>query len=205
LNSPRTSRLVLLETLLFLLLLFFFAALEAARFSQDHRFASLLGLTQKVTVITLVLLRSEAMIVDRHPFSWLVVVVSTFGMTFFQTPLRSEDTIFGAADLVRSGASLWMIVSLVSLGKNFGMLPAYRGVSQRGTYKIVRHPYYLGAIVIYCCELALRFSLKSVIFFLLAQAAIFWRLRREETLLSQQPEYQEYCKRVPYRLFYRLY
>jgi protein-S-isoprenylcysteine O-methyltransferase Ste14 len=196
---------VLVETALFLLLLMFFASLEGARFAQDHSHGALLGLTQKVTVIALVLLRADALTIDRRPLSWLLVIASTFGMAFYQTPLRSEDAIFWAADLVRSGAFAWMLASLLCLGKNFGMLPAYRGVSQRGTYRVIRHPYYLGAIIVYCCELTLRPSLRSVIFFVVAQAALLWRLRREEALLSQQPEYQAYCERVRYRLFYGVY
>ena len=185
--------------------LLFFASLEWARFISSHELSSLVNAIQKLVVITLVVIRSEAAFIDRHLYSWVLVVLSTFGMSFFQAPLRGEDTVFWIADVVRLAVFVWMIVSLGFLGKNFGMLPAYRGVSEGGPYGWIRHPYYLGAILVYICELLLRFSVRSLVFFMVAEIAIFWRLQREEALLLQHEEYREYCKRVQYRLLYRVY
>ena len=88
--------------------------------------------------------------------------------------------------------------SLVCLGTRFGIAPADRGLVIRGPYRLVRHPMYLG-------ELVLRAALVTAS----AQILIGWvmlaalctiqiiRAVREEQVISG---YAAYVDQVPYRL-----
>jgi len=90
---------------------------------------------------------------------------------------------------------LW---SLVTLGSRFGVAPADRGLTNRGPYRFLRHPIYLGELVF---RVVLVFSspqLFSAIF--LALALVFiqcCRILREEKLIDG---YTYYMRVVPWRL-----
>lgn len=82
---------------------------------------------------------------------------------------------------------LW---SLLTLGTRFGIAPADRGLIVHGPYRFVRHPMYLG-------ELVLRLALVSTssqpflaigMFMALAAIQIF-RAIREEDIISGYPAY----------------
>jgi protein-S-isoprenylcysteine O-methyltransferase Ste14 len=74
-------------------------------------------------------------------------------------------------------------------------------VISTGPYAIVRHPMYAGAFVmIFGIPLALG-SWWALIFVLLLDASIIWRLLEEEKFLSVHlPGYREYCAKIKHRL-----
>jgi len=90
---------------------------------------------------------------------------------------------------------LW---SLLTLGTRFGIAPADRGLVAHGPYRFVRHPMYLG-------ELVLRLALVSTspqpflaagLFVALAAIQVL-RAMREERIIA---DYPEYAVQVRYRL-----
>lgn len=109
-----------------------------------------------------------------------------------------------AAALVLVAISFW--VMFVALRENsFASATIETHKDQRvidtGPYRLVRHPYYSGALLM---ELATPVALGSywglavvpVVF-----ATFWWRLRDEERFLSRElPGYDEYCRRTRFRL-----
>ncbi len=109
-------------------------------FIQTNRATDLLLLVGEALVVVLTCLRRPASVVDRRPVVRLVTAVS---MTF---PLLSEPAhvapiIPEAAAAMLLGLGLLVVVGgKISLGYSFGLLPANRGVMERGLYRLVRHP-----------------------------------------------------------------
>jgi protein-S-isoprenylcysteine O-methyltransferase Ste14 len=74
-------------------------------------------------------------------------------------------------------------------------------VISTGPYAVVRHPMYAGALImLFGTPLALG-SWWALLLFILMTFVIIWRLLDEERFLAKSlPGYNEYCKKVPYRL-----
>ncbi len=91
-------------------------------------------------------------------------------------------------------------LSLTTLGRSFGVLPARRRVVQRGPFSLIRHP-------AYACELLMILgcvltgpSAAMILTFGVASALVVWRVQIEEDVLSTDPMYVEYAHRVRFRL-----
>lgn len=70
-----------------------------------------------------------------------------------------------------------------------------------GPYSIIRHPLYLGFLVMYLLTPVALGSWRAVAVFLLFIPIIIWRILAEErVLLRDLPGYRDYCSREPYRL-----
>lgn len=97
--------------------------------------------------------------------------------------------------LVGIGGQLLVLWSLVVLGKRFGIAPADRGLVESGPYRLVRHPMYLGELVL---RLALAVgSLEALIWLPFMISLQVLRALREERVLSG---YAPYAQRVRWRL-----
>ncbi|MCG2735452.1 MAG: isoprenylcysteine carboxylmethyltransferase family protein [Candidatus Methanoperedenaceae archaeon] len=70
-----------------------------------------------------------------------------------------------------------------------------------GPYAIVRHPMYLGVLLMYLFTPLALGSYHAIIFFLPLLPLIMARLENEEELLLRElPGYKEYCQETRYRL-----
>ena len=74
-------------------------------------------------------------------------------------------------------------------------------VIDTGPYRFVRHPFYLGAIVIwFCSPLALGSFVAVPVSFLIIPIIVFRLLNEEKLLCRELPGYAEYCQRTRCRL-----
>jgi protein-S-isoprenylcysteine O-methyltransferase Ste14 len=74
-------------------------------------------------------------------------------------------------------------------------------VISSGPYRIVRHPMYLGASVMFLfVPLALGSYFALPVFALLIPIIVFRLLNEEKVLRQELPGYSEYCLRTPFRL-----
>lgn len=91
------------------------------------------------------------------------------------------------------------IAALLSLGRSFAVLPAVRVVVDRGLYRFVRHPVYLGeGLMLLGCSLAAP-GPESVAVCAAAALLLGVRVWVEERGLAQDAAYVEYCRRVRWR------
>jgi len=97
------------------------------------------------------------------------------------------------------------LVSMITLARNFAVLPAVRGVSSTGPYRLIRHPLYFGELMLVAACAVASTSLLSTVIVLATLVAVIWRIRSEEKLLQSIPAedetvYGRYCDNVHYRL-----
>ena len=169
-------------------------------FLETNRATDLLLLVGEALVVVLTCLRRPASVVDRRPVVRLVTAVS---MTF---PLLSEPTripplLPEAAAATLLGLGLLIVVGgKISLGYSFGLLPANRGVMERGLYRVVRHPIYLGYLLTHIPFLAAHPSGWNAAVLLMGDAALIIRAFYEEETLGRDPKYVRYCQTVRWRL-----
>jgi protein-S-isoprenylcysteine O-methyltransferase Ste14 len=105
----------------------------------------------------------------------------------------------GGFVLVIIGAAL-SLAGLISLGRFFGVRPAMRGLATRGTYRLVRHPLYLAYVLQDIGYNLHEWSVGTLILVAVGWASMIYRIHAEERVLSQDPNWAAYARRVRYRL-----
>ncbi len=109
-----------------------------------------------------------------------------------------------AAQLVFGIGLVLTIASLLSLGRDFAILPALRGVQTRGPYALVRHPAYLGELMLLlACGLAGPPLHAWPVLAALPLVAL--RIHAEERLLERSFAWCSYREQVRWRLIPRIW
>jgi protein-S-isoprenylcysteine O-methyltransferase Ste14 len=111
------------------------------------------------------------------------------------------ETVWPAAGfvLVTAGAC-WSLVSLLTLGRMFGIRPALRGLVTTGPYALVRHPIYLSYIVEDIGYNLQEWNAGTALIVVVGWASLIYRIRAEERVLALDAEWPEYASSVRYRL-----
>jgi protein-S-isoprenylcysteine O-methyltransferase Ste14 len=138
----------------------------------------------------------------RSPVAVTACAVAIGAVVAFAGPSSTTPEAFVVVgDVVAVLFCVWLLASVAFLGRNFGVLPAARGLVTRGPYRLVRHPVYLGEIGA-CAGLALAapslYNAAVLSALCIAQAT---RMNLEERTLSAAfSDYERYALRTP-RLF----
>jgi protein-S-isoprenylcysteine O-methyltransferase Ste14 len=92
------------------------------------------------------------------------------------------------------------LVSLLAMGRFFGVRPALRGLVTRGPYKFLRHPMYLSYVLADVGYNLQEWNSVTLLLVLIGWASLIYRIRAEERVLSQHAEWPAYVALVRYRL-----
>jgi protein-S-isoprenylcysteine O-methyltransferase Ste14 len=93
------------------------------------------------------------------------------------------------------------LVSLLTMGRHFGVRPALRGLVTSGPYRFVRHPMYFSYIVADIGYNLQEWNFITLLLVLVGWMSLVYRIHAEERVLSQHPEWRAYAVLVRYRLF----
>ncbi len=95
---------------------------------------------------------------------------------------------------------LLAVVTLANLGRSFAVMPAVRRLVTTGVYSRLRHPAYLGELLMaMACVLATR-SLPAAAAFAVVLPLMVLRIVVEERLWQTDSSYRNYAQQVKYRL-----
>lgn len=165
----------------------------------NHRAMLLILLVGEIITMLLVMFSKS---VENRDFS-LASVVLTISATFY---FFFVDVGKGVAlippifsELIMCLALFWQIISKIYLGRNFGLLPACRGIVTTGPYKIVRHPIYFGYFLMHLGFILGSFSSYNFFLYIFLYILQFGRIYYEEKTLSKNEEYVEYMRKVKFR------
>lgn len=178
----------------------FFAAL-AYRFILDfqktNRLSSLFYVLFNLVVVLLSFSRRMPRSVSWNPFDWGLASLATV-LPLLLIPAASRNSwLWFSIQCIGEAIST---LSLLTLNRSLGMVPANRGVKTRGMYRLVRHPMYCGYCVSDLAMLVQNFCVWNLCVagaHLIAQTI---RITREERLLMEDPAYADYAARVRWRL-----
>jgi protein-S-isoprenylcysteine O-methyltransferase Ste14 len=101
--------------------------------------------------------------------------------------------------LIMLGACL-SFASLLSLGRRFGVWPAFRGLAMRGPYRLVRHPMYLAYVLADIGYNLNEYNFGTVLLVIAGWTSLFYRIYAEERILFQDAGWSRYVALVRYRL-----
>ncbi len=93
------------------------------------------------------------------------------------------------------------LVSLLTMGRLFGVRPALRGLVTSGPYRFVRHPMYFSYIVADVGYNLQEWNFVTLLLVLVGWMSLVYRIQAEERLLSQHAEWPAYVGLVRYRIF----
>jgi protein-S-isoprenylcysteine O-methyltransferase Ste14 len=99
-----------------------------------------------------------------------------------------------------SAAAALSLISLVTIGRCFGVRPALRELVTRGPYRLVRHPMYLSYII---ADIGYNFeewNFGTLLLVLAGWISLLYRIRIEEKVLSNDVRWIAYASSVRYRL-----
>jgi protein-S-isoprenylcysteine O-methyltransferase Ste14 len=121
-------------------------------------------------------------------------------------PCLMRSTVASAGLVQWSGLTLEVFGVVLSqsarivMGRRFGILPANRGIVSSGPFGVVRHPIYAGWLMLSLGFAMAYPSWRNFVVMIAAVPASLWRIRVEEGLLAEDPEYRLYRSRIPWML-----
>lgn len=167
---------------------------------QSHRLIGIVFFTQQALVAVAYLIRRPARFVSRRLDHWLLAAGGTFAGLLFRPGGAHLAWGIESGLVVQLLGVAVIVVSLVSLGRSFGLAAADRGVVRRGPYAVVRHPMYAAYFVLMSGYLLQSLSLLNAGVLLLGTGCNAGRALAEERVLGGNSDYRTYRRRVRWRM-----
>ena len=171
---------------------------------SDNHFAVLLLISES-TIAFFTLIRRPTEKLSMRLGDWMVAMTAT------TAGLLIVPGVVLVPALVPLGLALFILGNLFQvwaklvLRRSFGVAPANRGIKIAGPYKLVRHPMYLGYGVVHLSVLILMFWPVNVVIYAIGWWAQILRIKAEERVLAEDPEYAAYMEKVKWRLIPGVY
>lgn len=157
-------------------------------------------LIEQTWFIVAFLTRRPPAIVGRSPVVWLLAYGGTFsGLLYRPTGAHPHWGVVTGLGFQLAGLAI-CVISLVALGRSFGLVAADRGLVTRGPYAVVRHPVYLSYLLIQSGYVLQTISVRNIGVLVLATGCNVGRAVMEERLLTGSSAYADYRSRVRWRL-----
>jgi protein-S-isoprenylcysteine O-methyltransferase Ste14 len=160
--------------------------------------------SQHVLVLAIALTRPPPKVLDRSLVSSTAVVVAyayPYAQVAYLRWVPGNPTWPEGGLVLVTLAAFLSLASLLSLGGWFGIWPALRGLATRGPYRLVRHPMYLAYVVADIGYNLQEWNFGTALLVMAGWASLFYRIRAEERILSQDSGWLTYVASVRYRLF----
>lgn len=188
----------LLLALMYLLFLYTFLV----NYLEQHRISSILFIFVESIFLYFALARRPPKELSVSITAWLFAFAGTF-LPLLLRPATQDEAMLG--EMLQVAGIVLIGLSILSLGRSFGIVAANRGVVTKGMYGYVRHPLYMSYTVNLVGFLLNNFTAANAVVFALALFAQLVRIQYEETLLIKDAAYRDYAQTTKWRLVPYLY
>ena len=166
-------------------------------------FVDWIYLAQHLVVLGLAFTRPAPSISD-HSLSSSIAVTVSYAYPYAQIAYLGwspGEPVSASGGLVLvTLAAVVSLLSLMTLGKSFGVRPALRSLITSGPYAVVRHPIYAAYVVSDVGYNLQEWNIGCVLLMLIGWGSLLYRIKAEERLLSHDCAWRAYVGSVPYRL-----
>jgi len=156
-------------------------------------------LIHNTLLMCLFLLRRKSQTTSFKILDWIIPVLTLLFTLFLRPAKDGIHNIQIVSAILQYAGLAGIIISLLSLGRSFGIIPANRMVITEGAYRIVRHPLYMSEIFFHTGFFIGNLTLQNGLLIILILAGQLWRSLSEEKLLTSDAVYRKYKNRVRYR------
>jgi protein-S-isoprenylcysteine O-methyltransferase Ste14 len=161
---------------------------------------------QNIVMAFLFLIRTKHSLFNESIRDQSVAALAFFsGAAFMGQPETASGSALMLARAIIVASNTLGLVTLLNLGRSFGVFIAFREIRTTGLYALVRHPMYLTDILLRVGYLVSHFTTFVVVAFILSSACYIYRAILEERFLLNRPEYAEYLRKVKYRFIPYVY
>jgi protein-S-isoprenylcysteine O-methyltransferase Ste14 len=175
--------------------------LKLHHFITTHNWASLGIVVFYLSFCRFFVFRAPSQKTCTDPLHWFIAFIGTWLPVAMQaSPLQAMPVwqpIIGLT--LQAIAIVWMNISILQLGKGFGIIAALRQVQTQGLYRYIRHPLYAAELLHFAALVILGPTLWNVAIFTIVLLCQWCRATQEELILSHDPAYATYLQQVPYR------
>jgi protein-S-isoprenylcysteine O-methyltransferase Ste14 len=157
-------------------------------------------LVTETMMVVLVLFRRSAKHLSMRPSDWALAFSATC-LSLLARPHPGSPHAWDVFAVILTIAGLsTQLYSKLTLGRRFGLVAANRGICIRGPYRLVRHPIYMGYVMLHAGFFMLNPTVWNLCVFGLLYSVKIPRIFAEERLLGQDPDYRAYMSKVRSRL-----
>ena len=172
----------------------------AIRFGQSVVIGDVMLLITETMMVFMVLFRRGAKSLSLRPGDWALAFSATC-LSLLARPFPGQAHAWDRVAILLTIIGLTtQLISKLTLGRRFGVVAANRGLCTSGPYRLVRHPIYMGYVLLHTGFFLLNPTLWNLCIFATLYTIKIPRILAEERLLGQDPEYQQYMKKVRSRL-----
>ena len=159
-----------------------------------------LGLVFINTLLVLLFItRRESNETSHHVLDWIIPILTVVLSLTLRPHPGTHSVVNISAAFIQFLGIIATLISLLSLGRSFGIIPANRKIKLSGFYKMVRHPVYASEMLFYLGFLLGNFTVLNLLITILIFSGQVWRALSEEKLLSKDNQYSGYMQDVKYR------
>ena len=142
---------------------------------------------QNLIMVTFILIRKQHQSVDRNLLHQAVAMIAFFsGAAIFGQPATGGETAQSVSKMIIFAANVLGAITILNLGRSFGILIAYREIKTGGLYAVVRHPMYGTDILLRVGFIVSHFSWLNLAIVIASTGCYLYRAVLEERFLQQQ-------------------
>lgn len=164
--------------------------------------STLITTISETIMVFIFIFRKEPRMVSSKAFDWTIAFVASMIPTFFRP---ANDLVIWQTDFFSIIGGCFLVISYLSINRNFGIVPAIRDIESRGSYAIVRHPIYAGYLLTFIGYCINNASFENLAVLIFSVTTMLIRINAEEEFLMKDDFYNLYKNRVKWKLIPFLY